>query len=249
MLGCFRLLGDLLNNKKNHHWMIYYDELLDQSQAWVVLNDNEREKSQRFRFEKDRKRYIFFHAALRFILAQYCDTRPQDIDFVYNSLYKPFLKTNVHNLQFSFSHSDDLAICGLSSAPFFGVDLEHVDPKIDIEVCANAFFSDKEKKDLQHLARQEKVFGFYSIWTAKEAFGKAIGEGITYPLEKISIPVSLSYKQKDTFIGLDKRDWQLERYYYWDEEPYVIACVFDSLSSGTNWFIYNPCRLEEKNYV
>jgi len=231
-----KLLIDLLNHKKKHLWLIKMNGYLDNGGNELALTKEDIEKGNRFRFPKDRMKYLFYHSRLRMILSEYCQKDPKEIEFTYGKLNKPSLKDNRFNLQFNFSYSDNIAVCGVISNQSFGVDVEAAKRQIDIDSVSNNFFSEKEKNLLAKLKGEEKRLAFYSLWTGKEAYGKAIGLGITYPLHQVTIPIF----SETRFLGLDGREWELERFILIiDKEPYIISCVAEISGSQSRLLMLN----------
>jgi 4'-phosphopantetheinyl transferase len=69
------------------------------------------------------------------------------------------------------------------------VDLEAVVPNPAYEQIAGRFFSSREQAAFHALRGNERLEAFYKIWTGKEAYLKACGEGLTQPLDDIDIPL------------------------------------------------------------
>jgi 4'-phosphopantetheinyl transferase len=213
------------------------DNAFDESEAESHLSQEEITKSNQFRFAKDRRRYIYFHSVFRIILSEYCCMRPKDLKFSYNEFRKPSLE--IKDFYFSFAHSNDLAICALASGYSVGVDIELLQEKIDVNSIANLFFSEEEKRILASTQNKNKFVDFYSMWTGKEAYGKAIGCGIIFPLNKITIPVSYSEFMRDSIKGLDENNWALERLFFREgKEHYIISSVSEGRLNSIDIFSY-----------
>lgn len=233
------LLKDLIDKKKKHLWFIPMDDNFDKENAKNLLAQDEIARCNRFRFARDKEKYIFFHSALRIILSKYSSLESKNIEFIYNKFQKPSLRKNDAKLNFNFSHSEDLAICAVIAGYSIGADIEQLQRGINIDSVANIFFSEEEKTILGNTQDENKIFAFYSLWTGKEAYGKAIGSGITFPLHQITIPISNSEFLRDKFRGLDGNDWELERFTFSvHSKQYIVSCVSDGKSSSTDLFSY-----------
>lgn len=152
-----------------------------------LLSPDEITRAERFYQSKHRHEFILARGLLRIILGRYLGTNPNSIIFSYSSRGKPVLADFAHPLQFNLSHSAGLVIYAISSFKQVGIDLEH-QKKIDsVEDLAKRFFSPQE---YQYLIKQsDKSPIFFKLWTAKEAYLKATGEGIAGGLDKIIINI------------------------------------------------------------
>ena len=101
------------------------------------------------------------------------------------------------SLDFSVSHSADLALIAIAVGRRVGVDVERHDAKVRILKLATRFFSPREAAELASLPECDQLAGFYRGWTCKEAYLKATGFGLSFPLSKFTValnprePVSL----------------------------------------------------------
>jgi 4'-phosphopantetheinyl transferase len=157
-----------------------------------TLAADEKIKAQRFRFAEHRRRFIVARARLREILGHYLNLEPHQVVFEYSPKGKPFLcpSLGAKQLQFNLSHSHELAFYGFAQARKIGVDLEYVRSIKDFESLAQRFFCPSESTTLGRLPPLEKEKAFFQIWTAKEAYLKAIGEGIGGGLDRVEISLT-----------------------------------------------------------
>lgn len=159
----------------------------------ALLEEDERARAERFRFPRDRRRYIVAHGALRLILSRYCGRPPQAIRFQHNPYGKPLLAPDLQNdsglLHFNLSHSDELALIGLTLGGQIGVDIERVRPELADGRLAERFFSPREVATLRSLPAGEQPQAFFRCWTCKEAFVKARGLGLSLPLDRFDVSV------------------------------------------------------------
>jgi len=156
------------------------------------LDADERKRAEQFLFERGRKRFVASRGLLRQILGCYCGVEPRDIHFNYGSRGKPFLAEKFGGrIQFNVAHSDGFGIFAVTLDGKIGVDLEHIIPIVEAGQIADRFFSDQEKAVINSLSGRKKSELFFKIWTAKEAYLKARGEGLTYPLNKVDVLTAL----------------------------------------------------------
>jgi 4'-phosphopantetheinyl transferase len=177
-----------------HVWSVR----LDPSPAEVgrlgrFLSADERERASRFRFEKHRRQYTVGRGVLRELLAAYADTRPEAVRFTYGPRGKPFLEPscNPKDLQFNLSNSDELALVGFVLGVEIGVDVEFLREMSDCEQIAERFFSASERQALREIPFPGKQEAFFNCWTRKEAYLKAVGEGLAAPLDSFDVTLAL----------------------------------------------------------
>jgi 4'-phosphopantetheinyl transferase len=137
-----------------------------------------------FRFVKDAAQYVQSRSTLRRILARYLDLAPAEIRFQYSSHGKPELDGPGRQLHFNLSHSHDLAVIAVSGDIEVGIDVER---RTDLGYLdlASRFFAPRE---VQHLQESPCLPDrFFHIWTRKEACLKAIGTGLSTPLDAFDV--------------------------------------------------------------
>ena len=168
-----------------------------------VLSASERQRAARFTFESGRRRFIVARAALRRFLAQRLDARPEEIDLVYGVQGKPALGPRFasSNLQFNISHCDDLAVYAFAFGREIGIDVEAVRWFADAMDVATRFFSRAENAAFAALDSLSRPLGFFNCWTRKEAFVKALGNGLTRPLD--SFDVTLAPNEPPKILRVD----------------------------------------------
>ena len=175
-----------------HSWCVSLDAPLETSaRLYATLTPDERTRSARFKFERDRQRFIVARGVLRDLLGRYLQTQPGQIRFVYNAFGKPDLSPEFANrLTFNLSHSAGLAVIAIATASDVGIDLEYIRAESDYADIARRFFSAAEVDYLIALPSHLSAEGFFSCWTKKEAYVKACGEGLTVPLNGFSVPLT-----------------------------------------------------------
>ena len=159
---------------------------------WATLSDDERARAERFRLERDRRRFAVCRGLLRALLAPLTGQAPAELRFRYGAQGKPALDAPGDGglLRFNVSHSDGVAIYAVTRGREVGVDLEHVRPVRDVEQIAERFFSTPECEALRAVPPPAKLCAFFTCWTRKEAYVKARGEGLGYPLDRFAVTVT-----------------------------------------------------------
>jgi len=155
----------------------------------TILSSDEITRAGRFHFDKDRNRFTRCRAALRTLLASYLAVPASEIRFQYSASGKPQVigEQNPRALAFNVSHSGNLALIAVGSKFRLGVDVEEIRDDADTTKLAERFFSLRERAGLQALPNLLRVPGFFACWTRKEAFLKATGDGLSFPLSDFSV--------------------------------------------------------------
>jgi len=170
-------------------WSVRLDEPARAGSEVGVLSADEVARASRFHFEKDRIHFTQCRSALRDLLAGYLAIPAAAIRFEYLAGGKPLLAAaqNPSALQFNVSHSANMALIAVGGEHRLGVDIEKIRGDIDTTTLAERFFSLRERAGLQALPDHLRVPGFFACWTRKEAFLKATGEGLSFPLADFSV--------------------------------------------------------------
>jgi len=185
-----------------HVWRVALDQpdwLVEQLRQWLA--SDEQARASRFYFDHDRTRYIVGRGALRSILSGYLGTEPNQLQFEYGLHGKPALTASCGQIHFNTSHSKGLGLCAVTRQCELGVDLELVRLVIDAEQIAQRFFSAQENAVFQSLPVEQRQAAFSYCWTRKEAFIKAIGEGLSHPLDQFDVSFAPGEPAKFLSIG------------------------------------------------
>lgn len=156
--------------------------------ARALLAGDERERGARYVFDRDRDRFTVRRAALRTILARHLGCRPQELCFVAGPHGKPRLagRHATSDVCFNLSASHDLAVCAVTRGREIGVDVERLRPVDDALDLARRCFSTIEHAALRRVCG-DVTGAFFTCWTRKEAFVKALGSGLAQPLDRFSV--------------------------------------------------------------
>jgi 4'-phosphopantetheinyl transferase len=199
-----------------HIWLISFNIIQEQTIFFKkLLSQDELSRAGRFHFEIGAKKYISGRGMLRLLLANYLSVLPASISFIYNAFGKPELEKNKNSmlLNFNLSHAGSYLIIGLSNIVNIGIDIEIFEQKTDLIDIAKKFFSDNEYIRINSLPEEKQVEAFYSCWTRKEAFIKAVGEGLSFPLKSFDVDTDLGEGEKSIIINkvneIESYNWSL----------------------------------------
>jgi len=154
-----------------------------------TLSYSELERAARFRFERHRDRFIAGRGMLRVLLGRYLRADARQLEFEYGAAGKPELrgKPAGNSPHFNLAHSEDLALVAITRAAAVGVDVERVRPLKDSSELVSRFFSPREHALFKDLPESQKAVAFFNLWTRKEAWLKATGEGIAHSLHLVEV--------------------------------------------------------------
>ena len=182
------------------------------AQALQTLSPDERERAARFVFPRDRLMFVAAHDLLRRTLSDYADVPPEAWEFTQASSGKPLLSARHRgiNIGFNLAHTRGLVACVVCRNTDVGIDVERLDRKIRALDLAARYFSPTEVVALQACTEHERHFRFIELWTLKESYVKAIGEGLSHPLHTFSFGFDGSSALRfDPPMG-DQPRWQFE---------------------------------------
>ncbi len=148
-----------------------------------ILSPDEQERASRFKFDEHRDRFILARGALRTLIGSYLGEDPQKVRFVVGEKGKPALADATVGLQFNLSHSADRAVYAFALNCEVGVDIEKPRPVPEMMRIANRFFSPQEAAELESEPEPARQDAFFRCWTRKEAYIKAVGGGMSIPLD------------------------------------------------------------------
>jgi 4'-phosphopantetheinyl transferase len=198
-----------------HVWRVSLDQSSERTALSLdVLSPDEREKAARFRFAKDRNQFVQARAALRFILSEYLNVTPQSLEFSYGTHGKPAL-ANGHassNLRFNLSRREGLALVAVTRGREIGIDVELIRADVPCFEIADVSFSLAESATLRSLPESLRAAGFYNCWTRKEAYVKARGEGLSFPLQQFDVSLAPGAAAKLLRVGDDENDNDVDRW-------------------------------------
>jgi len=154
-----------------------------------LLSADERQRSERFRFERDRQRFVATRGRLRMLLGAYLGQEPAAIELDYGAHGKPLLGGALrhHPLRFNTSHSREMALFAVAVGREVGVDVEWVRADIPVADLAERFLSPAEATAIHAAPESNRLSAFFGCWTRKESFLKARGDGLSLGLDRFDV--------------------------------------------------------------
>ncbi len=189
--------------------------LLDKISLW--LSEDEKVRGSKYHQLKDRQRFTVSRGLQRYILAQYTSKQASDLQFTLGDNKKPLIAGST--LQYNITHARDYILLAVSNGQI-GADVEHIDPAFNFSDILPAHFSPQE---IAFIAQQDSQLRFYRLWTRKEAFLKATGQGLgEHLIDTSSMDGSWTLPENVTSHG---QNWQLATLEVDDNHLGSIACA------------------------
>jgi 4'-phosphopantetheinyl transferase len=184
-----------IDSGEAHLWLCFYESIRDP----VLLNGyrrllsaDELRQQRRFRFERDRHRYLVTRALVRTVLSKYAAIAPEQWLFATNPYGRPEVvneDAGARRLVFNLSHTSGLIVLGVTRDRALGVDVENLREQRAAVGIADRFFAPDEVTALRALPAQEQEQRFFQYWTLKESYIKARGIGLSIPLDRFAFDI------------------------------------------------------------
>ncbi len=193
-----------------------FDKLLQ------YVSKEKQEKIKRFISNKDALRTLIGDILIRYIICRNLSILNENIVFEVNEYGKPYLK-NSKDFYFNISHAGDWVVCAVGKSDV-GVDVELVKDKgIELNI-ANSFFSAEEYQYLMLQREEERVDYFYELWTLKESYIKAVGKGLSIPLNSFCI---IKNNNVIKVVSKNNPDSFYFKQYFLDSKYKLAICVYE----------------------
>lgn len=201
-----------------HVWRLSLDEASESGLERLVdlLQTDERERADRFRKRADRDRFVLGRGGLRAILGRYTGVEPRTLEFATGPHGKPELAGagSGSRVAFNLSHSDGWVLLAFARDRWIGIDVERIRAISDGQI-ARRFFAPGETVALEASPPEERPSAFFACWTRKEAVAKALGRGLSLPLDDFEVSVRPDEPARLIGCGTemgDPSDWFLRSF-------------------------------------
>jgi 4'-phosphopantetheinyl transferase len=190
-------------------------------------------RANRFVFDRDRALFVRAHALLRTTLSRYAAIAPGEWRFVTNPFGKPAIDPTLlpAPVAFNLAHTRGLAVCAVAHSDI-GIDVEALDCRVRPLEIASRFFSTPEVAWLQACDEDQRRVRFVELWTLKEAYLKAIGVGLTQPLNTFGFAIDTNRQILFEPPAGDTSAWQFELQQPTDRHRLAIARRGKGSASG-----------------
>ena len=220
-------LGELLSGAGSSHLTITDDEVhvwrassdpdaTAMERAAQSLSDDERARADRFRFDRDRRRFVARRGGLRALLARYLGRSPSGIRLGYGPQGKPELaiEESAPDLRFNVSHTDGVVLYAVARGREVGVDVERIVPRLATAGMIDRCLTGRESAAVRAREPGEQPAAFFGCWTRKEAYLKGRGSGLALPPRSVE-------------VSLD------------EDEPPALLAVADHPADASRWSLRN----------
>jgi 4'-phosphopantetheinyl transferase len=226
-----------LSKEEVHIWWVAFSDFSKASSfVFSSLSQSEKDRAVGFADQKKRDYFLLSRFILRDILSRYIREDSKSLDFYLGEHGKPYLKAeNLSiNIQFSMSHTENVAVYAVTIDQDIGVDVEYVGRTVNVEKIAKRFFSDGEYQKLLVLSGNQQKDGFLRCWVCKEAYLKAVGTGLSDLLASVEIDFACDEGNQLLSLGGDKElvgSWFAQA--FCTEEDFIVGLA---ASHGVNQF-------------
>jgi 4'-phosphopantetheinyl transferase len=204
-----------------HIWRVKLNKFFSKVKEYCeILSDDEYRRAERYYFYRDKKRYIISRGVLRTIIGKYyIGVEPGCIKFYYGNHGKPYLSKIFEGgtLQFNRADSNGIAVYAFTKINEIGIDLEYMRSMPDADQIVKGSLSEYEKDAFKSLSESQKYEAFFNCWTRKEAFIKATGKGLYYPLDQFD--VSMAPDQPARLISINENRLEAAKWTLIDLRP------------------------------
>ena len=168
-----------VSSEECHIWIRKVDQSFRVVEKdYGILSEQELNKALSFHRDQDRSLYVAAHTMLRRILSSYTGLGPEKIMLIEEPGRKPVLAEGMPSIAFNLSHTEGCIAMAISRNKYIGIDIERKQAFAEWQSMAHQYFSPAEQKALQHAPEDAITDLFYTFWTRKEAFLKALGLGL-----------------------------------------------------------------------
>lgn len=180
----------VLTPEEVHLWRADLEqETVEVAALFDTLSPDECLRANRYYFRRDSDDFVVARGVLRNVISRYLNISAREIRFSHNRYGKLRLRSCDTPLCFNVSHANGMALYAVGHARAVGVDIEYVRQDRLNDEIARRFFSVDEVAALRTLPSDLRTTAFFNCWTRKEAYIKALGEGLSHPLDSFTVSI------------------------------------------------------------
>lgn len=218
-----------------HVWKIpLHPPLVWVNKLWNLLDLEEQQRAERYKTPALQEAFVTGRGGLRLILHRYLDTEPDHVKFATEQHGKPYVAepSTSPPLSFNLAHSGELALLAVTLTRKVGIDIERHRRPLNYAGLVQRMCSPQEQAFLGRISHEQRQTAFLTCWTRKEAYVKATGMGITFPLNTVT--VSLAQDAPPALLHVERNEEEPSRWAMRDLYPghgYTAALV----GEGHDW--------------
>lgn len=166
-----------------------------------TLANDERRRAKKFVSRDDRSRFVVSRGWLRRILGHYTGVEPDRLKIKYGQRGKPSIESI---FRFNLSHSKNYTAIAVSDRLPIGLDIEKLRAIPEMRAIAKKVFSAHDENIIEKCSETDRSSCFLQLWTRKEAYLKATGQGLCTNLGRTTVGF-----ERSVVKGITKQPWTL----------------------------------------
>lgn len=137
---------------------------------------------------------------LQQVISNYLGVMPENVEIDRGSAGKPYLgaTSECRKIHFNFTDSGSIALIAVATDRQIGIDVEQIRFRVDLNALIDKAATPGERANLLATAGSARRRLFNRYWVRKEAYLKAVGTGLTFPMNRVD--VSRSFHQWDQIV-------------------------------------------------
>ncbi len=218
-------------------WVDSFSNLEHLYEKREILNINERKRLEKKYFNSDKKRYAISYIYLRYILSYYYPTiSKEEWVFDYSPFGKPFIKNKLPEpVYFNMSRTKNHLAVIVSKNYKVGIDIESTQD-LDVDLHISKIFLTNNEQKLLSGANSKQIF--YTLWTLKEAYLKAVGTGLNPDIKNLNFSSFIESLNKQKYVNV------FSNYFHTlYNSQYSISCVVLNTTTQID-IIYKNINME-----
>jgi 4'-phosphopantetheinyl transferase len=176
----------------------------------TFLSKEERLKANSFYQKRDKDHYVVGRAMLKILLSQYAARLISQIEIKKAEDGKPYIEDSI--LRFNKTSSGHFGLIALSPENELGIDIEQTNELADLSALTANVFSEEERERHDSLTLSQRKDFFYTVWTQKEALLKAMGIGLSFPLQQVNTVNGITILGMEDSQASKQPSWQVKSF-------------------------------------
>jgi len=163
--------------------------LYSESAVRNLLSFSEYTRYKRFRVPGKKNEFLHSRLLLQSLIIHYTPYQPQDVQIIPDGLGKPFFFHNSKRILpfFNLAHTEGMIVCAIGHIEQLGCDIEILRENFDTDQLIHHVLCPAEIVTYQSLPDIQRQLFFFKLWTVKEAYTKALGQGLHIPMESLHV--------------------------------------------------------------